>query len=76
MLVWRTAGDDKVCAACAALDGRPDGQGWSSLNGVETSLWQLDADDEYVRRQPALPALYGSPPLHPNCRCRVEEWPL
>lgn len=28
-LFWRTAGDDRVCDHCAALDGKREGDGWS-----------------------------------------------
>jgi len=72
-LVWRTAGDDKVCSLCQSLEGRVDGDGWSSANGREIDLWQRDEDGEWKRRSPADVKLYGSPPLHPNCRCSVVE---
>jgi len=68
---WQCEQDGKACALCKSLDGLPDGRGWSSLNGRETDLWELDASGEYTRRTPARPTLYGTPPLHPKCRCKI-----
>jgi len=52
--------DPNVCMTCLSLHRHPEGDAWSS---------QLEpgeqADDGTV----------GPPPLHPNCRCRIDISP-
>lgn len=72
MKVWKTAEDDKVCGVCASLDGLPSGIMWDSSIGPESGLWTKGPDGHWHRKGGAA-GPYGSPPLHPNCRCTVVE---
>lgn len=69
--LWQCNQDGKSCALCLSLDGRLEGDGWSAANGREIDLWYRNEDGEWVRRKSLQPKLYGSPPLHPNCRCMI-----
>lgn len=68
--VWRTAGDHKVCDACKALNGKADGDGWSSALKSEPDCYVQDVAGNWVRERPK-GKLVGPPPLHPNCRCKL-----
>ena len=56
-----------VCVRCAALDGRRDGDGWSSSAAPN---WKR-VNGEWVRVGDV--GKVGPPPLHPNCRCGLVE---
>lgn len=72
MKIWRTADDEKVCSMCAALDGTTSGGLlWDASLGPETDLWKKGDDGEYHRK--TTEGVLGGPPLHPNCRCQLEE---
>ena len=69
-LVWRVA-DSDACAACRALDGKPAGDGWNAALGPEVNRYVKTVAGGWKRLGPR--GSVGRPPLHPNCRCRVEE---
>lgn len=71
--IWQTAGDDKVCDACQALDGKRDGDGWCTA---------LDQYDHVYVQQPngtwvtlVRGEVPSGPPLHENCRCTIGDDP-
>jgi len=71
MEVWRIA-DEKACDACKALDGKAAGDGWDPDHGSEVDRYVKTVDGGYKRTGGAK---VGRPPLHPNCRCRIEQVP-
>lgn len=58
--VWVTVKDQKVCAICGALDGKP------------VDLWGTILEGILASRAIATIVQNGGPPAHPVCRCYVE----
>lgn len=71
-LCWQTAGDDKVCGDCAAMDGKPDGDGWCTALETADECWAQDPATGQWHHLVAGEVPSG-PPLHPNCRCGLAE---
>lgn len=57
--IWSTSPDDMSCDRCRMLHGRREGDGWS-MSGLSAESGWLP-----------IGALYGPPPLHAHCRCRI-----
>lgn len=54
--IWRTAGSERVCPHCGALDGKEIG---------------FDDSFDIVGKE-LFPGMHETPPAHPRCRCVVQ----
>lgn len=54
--IWRTAGSERVCPHCAALDGKEIG---------------FDESFD-IKGKELFPGMHETPPAHPRCRCVVQ----
>jgi len=63
------AGESEVCEFCKGMNGRLDGDGWNSALGKEGDLWRKNEMDVWIRLD--TDGVFGSPPFHKHCRCRV-----
>ena len=61
--VWVTLAGDMTCPICRSLNGRLEGDGWSTSGQPPENGWLQ------------VGGLYGPPPLHDHCRCRIVEYP-
>jgi len=52
---WQTAGDDRVCSTCQALEGRT-----FTIKEARTETVTIDGSDVPIK-----------PPAHPRCRCAI-----
>lgn len=82
-LVWIVVPDERLCPLCAPMRGQERRKGFDFLadrkaTGFKTYRWNNGkASGETVRITGTVPLmapmLVEGPPLHPYCRCRLEE---